>query len=69
MIEDRREAVRRAARVIRDLNGLRALMGVSMADLLAWLEGRGNPPLHAFLKAVDIIASHGSQLPHRRRST
>lgn len=60
MTTDRCEAVRRAAAVTKDLRKLRDLLGVPISVLRAWLQGRGNPPVHTFLKAVDIIDSDAS---------
>jgi hypothetical protein len=59
MRTSRCEAVRRAARLVNDTHQLRILLGVALHDLRDWLEGRGNPPIPVFLKAVDLIDAHG----------
>lgn len=56
------EAVRRASHIIDDPQRLGELLGVAMEDLGRWLEGRGNPPVPVFLKAVDLIDAHDESL-------
>ena len=38
-----------------------------MNDLYDWLAGHANPPVHVFLKAVDIIEAHAGR--HAARGT
>jgi len=52
---DRCEAIRRASRVVGDPSRLRLLLGVREDTLAHWIDGRGDPPVSAFLRAVDII--------------
>lgn len=61
MLSPRCEAVRRAASVIDNLHALGAMLDASIDEVRDWLTGRTNPPVHIFLKAVDIIESHGKQ--------
>ena len=68
MSSPRCEAVRRAARVIDDLHELSALLDASIDELREWLAGRASPPVHVFLKAVDIVDSHGRQSPETSRT-
>jgi len=58
MSTPRCEAVRRAAGVVADLQRLGALLNASIDELHDWLAGRANPPVHVFLRAVDIIDAH-----------
>lgn len=61
MPSPRCEAVRRAASVVDNLHSLGALLDASIDEVRDWLTGRTNPPVHVFLKAVDIIDSRGKQ--------
>ena len=65
MSTPRCEAVRRAAKVVEDLYQLGALLNASLEELHDWIAGRANPPVHVFLKAVDIIdaGSQGKRSP------
>ena len=53
-------ALRRAADILGGKDKLRAALRVPMASLEEWLEGKVQPPMDVFLKAVDIISSPGS---------
>lgn len=55
MNDARLEAVTRAARVVNNLERLRALLDVPMSDLHRWLAGAGRPSINVFLRAVDIV--------------
>jgi len=59
MPNPRCEAVRRAATIVDNLYLLGAQLNASIEELHDWLAGRGNPPVNAFLKAVDIIERNG----------
>ena len=61
MLSPRSEAVRRAARVIDNLHDLGTLLDASIDEVRAWLTGHASPPVHVFLKAVDIIDGYGKQ--------
>jgi GAF domain-containing protein len=47
--------LQRAAELLGGKMKLRELLRVPMSELEAWLAGVAAPPLHAFLKAVDVI--------------
>lgn len=49
------EILRRAAEIVGDLEALRLMLKVPMSDLSNWLAGNANPPVHVFLRSVDII--------------
>ena len=55
------EILRRAAQIVGDRHVLRRMLRVPMNDLRDWLEGNANPPVHVFLKAVDIIDAHAGR--------
>jgi glutathione synthase/RimK-type ligase-like ATP-grasp enzyme len=59
MFSPRCEAVRRAARVVDNLHDLGAMLDASIDEVREWLTGRASPPVHVFLKAVDIIEGRG----------
>lgn len=61
MLSPRCEAVCRAARLVDNLHYLGALLDASIDEVREWLTGRANPPVHVFLKAVDIIDGHGKK--------
>ena len=61
------EILRRAAQIVGDLHALRRMLRVSMNDLQDWLAGNVNPPVHVFLKAVDIIDAQAGR--HAARGT
>jgi len=50
-------ALRRAADILGGKHTLRAALHVPMARLEEWLEGRADPPMDIFLRAVDIIST------------
>jgi hypothetical protein len=69
MSTPRCEAVRRAAGVVEDLHRLGELLNVSIDELRDWLAGRANPPVHVFLRAVDIIdAQDAARIAPRRHA-
>lgn len=53
----RTKALQRAAELVGGRQALRGLLGVSLRELEAWLDGVEPAPTHVFLKAVDIIAA------------
>lgn len=69
MREARLEAVWRAAGVVQDRRLLSTLLDVSMSDVLRWLDGFGCPPVHVFLRAVDIVHQGPTGVPSMRQRT
>ena len=49
------QAVRRAADLVGGPRALRDRLGVSSAQIAAWLAGREEPPEAAFLSIVEVI--------------
>lgn len=45
---------------------LAAFLGVPAPEVQAWLDGQADPPLNAFLDALDVIAD-GPLGPRKRR--
>jgi hypothetical protein len=46
------------ARAAQALGGAQALckrLGVPMRDMTMWLEGKSTPPMHVFLRVIDIL--------------
>jgi hypothetical protein len=58
-------ALRAAASTLGGAGALAAYLGVSPQIVQAWLAGREEPPLQAFLNALDVIAD-GPFAPHHR---
>lgn len=63
MYRARREAIRRALRLVSDSKKLALILGVSSAHVRGWVSGTGAPSANVFLKAVDIIEECGNQSP------
>lgn len=55
------EILRQAAHIVGDRHALRLMLKVPMNDLYDWLAGHARPPVHVFLKAVDIIDAHADR--------
>jgi len=53
-------ALQRAADILGGKDQLRATLRVPMRRLAEWLDGAAEPPMHVFLKAVDIISGPAS---------
>ena len=56
-------ALRRAADILGGKDMLRAALHVPMPSLDQWLEGRSEPPVDVFLKAVDILSTPTGSAP------
>jgi hypothetical protein len=61
MLSPRCEAVCRAARIVDNLHRLGELLDARIDEVEDWLSGRANPPVHVFLKAVDIVYGSGKE--------
>jgi hypothetical protein len=57
------DTLRTAAEAVGGEEALATRLGVPEEDLHAWLAGSGQPPLAAFLDALDVIADG----PYRRQ--
>ena len=57
-----------AARIVRGNDVLAAALGVSLPDLVSWMQGHSVPPAPVFLKALDIVAG-GPVYKHKRGGT
>jgi hypothetical protein len=53
--------LQRACEVLGGLQPLAAHLGVAAADLARWIDARGEPPLHVFLAAVDVVLLHAER--------
>jgi hypothetical protein len=53
--------LQRACEVMGGVRQLAEKLGVSAADLARWIDARGEPPLHVFLAAVDIVLLHAER--------
>ena len=60
------DALRAAAGMLGGARKLAAFLGVPAPEVRAWLDGQTEPPLHAFLTALDVIAD-GPLGPRKRR--
>jgi hypothetical protein len=60
------ETLRAAAGMLGGDRKLAAFLGVPAPEVRAWLDGQSEPPLNAFLNALDVIAD-GPLGPRRRR--
>ncbi|HZE60926.1 MAG TPA: GAF domain-containing protein [Burkholderiales bacterium] len=56
-------ALRRAADILGGKDLLRAALHVPMHSLEEWLDGRSEPPIDIFLKAVDILSTPTGSAP------
>jgi hypothetical protein len=54
------EALTRAAKILGGPHQLRAYLRVSIRELEAWMRGAQQPPVHVFLKVVDVISAETS---------
>jgi hypothetical protein len=52
--------MRRAIAALGSAERVAQALGVSVADIEAWVAGHTNPPPSAFLKAIDIVAQPGN---------
>ena len=57
--------VRRAAEIMGGVEPLARHFGVSMEDVVLWINGTKNVPTAVFLKAVDIV-TQGSAKPDKK---
>jgi hypothetical protein len=62
----RAEALRAAAGMLGGERKLAAFLDVPAPEVRAWLDGQAEPPLEAFLNALDVIAD-GPLGPRKRR--
>lgn len=53
--------LQRACEVLGGIQPLAAHLGVAAADLARWIDARGEPPLHVFLAAVDVVLLHADR--------
>jgi hypothetical protein len=53
--------LQRACEVLGGLQPLAKHLGVAADDLARWIDARGEPPLHIFLAAVDVVLLHADR--------
>ena len=59
----------RATRLLGGVARLAKHLGISEAQLLDWLAGRGTPPNAVYLRALDLVASGPFASQERARSS
>jgi len=53
--------LQRACEVLGGINPLAKHLVVAPADLVRWIDARGQPPLDVFLAAVDVVLLHADR--------